>query len=234
MLACLLAGLIAGSIVSRLSEILPISRQGKLQNAKVCRRGRARRYLLIAAATILLLCLMTENVGQGEALSHSVRFAWMPAFVLIAVIDIEHRRVLPVVLLPAAILALLESLSATRIMSTLAGGIAGVLLGGGMFLGGQLYLHALRRWRGIRLREVPFGGGDVMLAGLCGLVVGWPFILPALLLAVFSAGASALLLLATGRVTLRSTLPYAPFLLGSSVIVLRFPEAFTDLLRLSG
>ena len=222
MLACLLAGLIAGSIVSRLSEILPISRQGKLQNARVCRCGRARRYLLITAATIFLLCLMAEIPDQGEALTRTIHFVWMPVFVLIAVIDIEHRRVLPVILLPTALFALLESLGATRLSSALAGGIAGVLLGGGIYLGGQLYLRALRRWRSIELQVVPFGGGDVMLAGLCGLVVGWPRILSALMLAVFSAGAWALLMLATGRVKRHSALPYAPFLLIGSVFVLRF------------
>ncbi len=234
MLACLLAGLIAGGAVTRLSEILPTSRPGELKSARIGRRSRARRYLLIAAVTILLLCLMAEITERGDALSGLVRFVWMPVFVLIAVIDIEHRRVLSTVLLPAALLALLESLISSRLHSALAGGIMGVLLSGGMYLGGQLYLHALRRWRSIELQVVPFGGGDVMLAGLCGLVVGWPFILPALLLAVLGAGVSALLLLATGRVRLSSALPYAPFLLIGTVLVIRFPDAFTNALRLPG
>ncbi len=153
---------------------------------------------------------------------------------LIAVIDIEERRVLPVVLLPAALFALLEAWAAQGLASALAGVCAGALPGFAMYLGGQQYQRALSKWRGIQLQEVPFGGGDVMLAGLCGLVVGWPNILFALLLAVFSAGAIALLLLATGRVTVRSAMPYAPFLLGGTVFVMRFPEVSGNLLRLSG
>ncbi len=234
MLVCLLAGLFTGAVVTRLSEILPSSRPGNALNSAPGRGGRVIRYVLVAAANVVLLCLMTEIPGQSEALSRPVRLVWMPVFVLIAVIDIEHRRILSAVLLPAALLALLESMISARLHSTLAGGFMGVILSGSMYLGGQLYLHALHRWRGIRLQEVPFGGGDVTLTGLCGLVVGWPFILPALLLAVLSAGASALLLLTTGRVKRHSALPYAPFLLIGTVLVMRFPEAFAYLLRLPG
>ena len=95
MLACLLAGLFAGAVVTRLSEILPSSRPGKVLNSAPGRGGRVIRYVLVAAANVLLLCLMTDIPGQSEALSRLVRFVWMPVFVLIAVIDIEHRRVLP-------------------------------------------------------------------------------------------------------------------------------------------
>ena len=234
MLVCLLAGLFAGAVVIRLSEILPSSRPGIALNSAPGRDGRVIRYVLVAAANVVLLCLMTEIPGQSEALSRPVRFVWMPVFVLIAVIDIEHRRVLPALLLPAALLAILESLTANQLLSALFGGIVGTLLSGFMYLGGQLYRRALQRWRDIQLREVPFGGGDVMLAGLCGLVVGWPLILPTLLLAVFCAGIAALLLLATGRVKFRSALPYAPFLLIGTVLVMRFQEAFAQLLRLPG
>ena len=175
---------------------------------------------MIVAATVLLLRLMAGGPGEDERMHALSRFAWAPLFALIGVIDIEERRVLPGALAAAAALATMEALATERIAGALAGGLAGALTGCGMTLGGQLYLRARRR-HGVQREGPAFGGGDVLLAGVCGLMVGWPQILAALAVAVFSAGAAALMLLAAGRVSLRSALPYAPFLLLGTLVVMR-------------
>lgn len=230
MLPFLLAGLVAGCIVSLLSVILPASTRHSGRN----RRQHIMRFLLIAVSSTLLHYFLVAGTAPAGSASGLTLIIWTAIFMLIAVIDIEERRVMPVVLLPAGLFALLEAAAAQSLASAVAGGSAGALLGIAMFLGGQQYQRAMSRRRGVQERDVPFGGGDVLLAGLCGLVVGWPNILLALLLAVFSAGAVALVLLATGRVTLGSALPYAPFLLAGTVFVMRFPEVSGHLLRLSG
>lgn len=72
---------------------------------------------------------------------------------------------------------------------------------------------------------VGVGMGDVKLAGLMGMYLGWAGGIGALLLGmvvtVFSAGISAGVLLATGRTRRGAQMPYGPFLLmGCAVGVL--------------
>ena len=56
------------------------------------------------------------------------------------------------------------------------------------------------------------GFGDAKLAGLVGLLSGLSNLLPALTIAVFAAGAVAVVLLVTRRAKMGQTLPYGPYL----------------------
>ena len=56
------------------------------------------------------------------------------------------------------------------------------------------------------------GFGDVKLAGLVGLLSGLSNLLSALAIAVFAAGAVAVVLLVTRRAKIGQTLPYGPYL----------------------
>ncbi|HHW99637.1 MAG TPA: prepilin peptidase [Firmicutes bacterium] len=56
------------------------------------------------------------------------------------------------------------------------------------------------------------GGGDVRLAGLLGLVLGLRLLACALLVAFVSGALVALLLLASGKATRKTALPFGPFL----------------------
>lgn len=162
----------------------------------------------------------------------------MAVFVLIAVIDIEHRLILHVVSLPAAaVMAAIGILDPTRgAAKTLWGGLVGAGVVGVMYLGGILFSRTLARIRGSRLEEVAFGFGDVTLAALIGLTVGWPGIILALLLGVFAAGAYALVYL-VGSLLLRryvafTAIPYGPFLiLGALAVYLGW---VTSLVRAGG
>jgi leader peptidase (prepilin peptidase) / N-methyltransferase len=55
-------------------------------------------------------------------------------------------------------------------------------------------------------------GGDVKLAGLIGLVAGWPGVLVAVFVAFAVGAAAGLLLIAIGRLGRRDPLPFAPAL----------------------
>lgn len=55
-------------------------------------------------------------------------------------------------------------------------------------------------------------GGDVKLAGLVGLVAGWPGVLVAVFVAFAVGAAAGLLLIAIGRLGRRDPLPFAPAL----------------------
>ncbi len=146
-------------------------------------------------------------------------------FLLITVIDIEHRLILRVVALPgAAVVGLLGMLDPARgPVKTLAGGAVGFLLLWGMYLLGLAFSHWRSGKRGEASDEVAFGFGDVMLGGLIGLVVGWPGILLAVVFGILLAGAASLVylvgMLALRRYTPLAAIPYGPFLiLGASIV----------------
>lgn len=158
-------------------------------------------------------------------------------FLLIAVIDIEQRLILHAVSLPSiVILALYGALAPSRgLGKTLLGGAAGFGIVLILFLFGALFARWVARRRGKPLDEVAFGFGDVTLATLIGVVVGWPGIVLALMVGVLSAGAFGLLVvlvsLARGRYQPYMPIPYGPFLiLGGLLVYLGGRGLFTALL----
>ncbi len=86
----------------------------------------------------------------------------------------------------------------------MAGGAAGL----GLFL-----VLALIQRRGM-------GMGDVKLAGMIGLLLGYPEVLNALLLGILLGGIVAAGLLIARRVSRRGTIAYAPFLSAGAIVTL--------------
>lgn len=74
------------------------------------------------------------------------------------------------------------------------------------------------------------GWGDVKLAFLLGLFLGWPLILWALFLAFFVGSAVGLFLMALGKKTMKSQIPFGPFLTGAAMAVFFFTGFFPFLL----
>jgi leader peptidase (prepilin peptidase)/N-methyltransferase len=70
------------------------------------------------------------------------------------------------------------------------------------------------------------GAGDVKLAALIGVVMGFPQVLAALILGAMAGGLGALLVLATGKGGLKSYIPYGPFLCLGPILILLDPLSF--------
>ncbi|MDO8671632.1 MAG: A24 family peptidase, partial [Dehalococcoidia bacterium] len=66
------------------------------------------------------------------------------------------------------------------------------------------------------------GAGDVKLAGFLGLMLGWPVVLPGLFLGFALAAAVSIGLLLTGRASMKTYIPYAPFLVVGAFLALLF------------
>ncbi len=159
--------------------------------------------------------------------------AYSALFILIAVADIAHRRILFSPLVALALLALLDAALLPASGPTLPAALAGGLCGGFLFwlayLGGRLYRRWLERRHGAVLLGPVFGLGDVQLMAVCGLLLGLPNALLALALAVILGGLGAALKIITAAILGRSyqrfsSLPYAPFILLASYVVLLFPD----------
>jgi prepilin signal peptidase PulO-like enzyme (type II secretory pathway) len=146
-------------------------------------------------------------------------------FLLITIMDVEHRLILHAVSLPAAaLLGVLSALDpAHGLVKTLLGGSAGfgiVLL---LFLFGGLFARWISHWRGQPLEEVAFGFGDVTLSAVIGLVVGWPGVILALFIGILAAGAFSLLYMLIQLLRRRYSpympFPYGPFLILGALLV---------------
>lgn len=149
-------------------------------------------------------------------------------FLLITIIDIEHRLILwRVVWVSALILLIIGIASPDRgWQKTLIGAVVGYGLVFGLFLLGQGYMWLVARWRGQPLDEIAFGGGDVNLAGLIGLALGWSGVLIALFVGILAGGLFSLgyitAQLVRGKYNPHSAIPYGPFLVLGAMLVYLF------------
>jgi len=218
-LLCALVGLLTGSFLNWASDYLPRFASGGAAPSfeATSRPVLALWHLLKASASPRDLPPLQKSLCLGvavelftallfaylwERFGSSWRLLW-PAltcsfFLLIAIIDPKYRLVLNVLIYPATVVTLLLR-SVPPGMDTLT-----TLLGGavGLF---PFLLVAL-------VRPGDIGGGDIKLAALIGLMVGFPQVLWALSLGILAGGITALLLLLTHRCRPKSHIPYAPFL----------------------
>lgn len=131
-------------------------------------------------------------------------------FMLITVVDIKYRLILNVVIYPAIAATLIYHIFFSS--QDFRYVVTGAALAFGIF-----YLTA---W----LKPGQLGGGDIKLATLIGCLFGFPGVLWALLIGAGVGAIFAIGLLLTTEHTLKSTIPYGPFLcMGAMTIVLVNP-----------
>ena len=188
-----------------------------------CAQPRGYRTIVVELASILgALLLYWRDPSAASFWPGTLVGA---VFLLIMVIDIEHRLILEAISVPSMVIfGLIGIIDPARgIGKTLIGGLAGfafVLL---LYFLGSLFSRLMARVRGRELEEVAFGFGDVMLAAVIGLIVGYPGVIVALFLGVFTAGFYSLIYLLVAMLRRRYTpfmaIPYGPFLiLGASFV----------------
>ncbi len=142
------------------------------------------------------------------------------ALVLVQVIffDFEHHLILDRVMFPAMVLALLVSL--TPLISDKLGlwgqawwaGIGMGIAAGLLFLLIALLGSALFKGEAL-------GFGDVKLATLMGLLLGWPFTFTALFYGVLLAAIGAVAFIVAHR-SMKGTIAYGPYLAAAALLVL--------------
>jgi prepilin signal peptidase PulO-like enzyme (type II secretory pathway) len=204
--------------------------RGRCEHCQAPRPWRALSVELVTAISLPYLWLWAGQQGEdpqqvlGRFLAAAVVVV---SFILITVIDVEHRLILWGVVLPVGLaIALIGSLAPDRgAVKTLVGGLAGYGITLAIFLFAELYARLVKWVRGQSLDEVAFGGGDVNLAAVVGFTVGWPGVILALIIAILAGGLFSLVYivmqLARRRYVPHSVMPYGPFLvLGALVIYL--------------
>ncbi len=77
-------------------------------------------------------------------------------------------------------------------------------------------------------KEKAMGWGDAILALFLGIILGWPEVLVALIIAFLSGGVVALILLFLKKKTMKSYLPFAPFLSFGAMTVMFFGDIIIE------
>ena len=156
-------------------------------------------------------------------------------FSLVIVMDIEYRIVMHPVSIAGVVLGAAVGVSQRGLVVTLVGGVVGFVVMFLLFKLGELFVKLMNRRRdGESLDEVALGFGDVNLAGVVGLFLGWPPIILGLLFAVFVGGLVSLFLifftLFRKEFQAFMAIPYAPFLAIAALVMLFFPNEIASLL----
>jgi leader peptidase (prepilin peptidase)/N-methyltransferase len=167
---------------------------------------------VLELATAAVLALLAGRFG-GQPLTLALGFLGALG-VALAAIDISVQRLPDRLTLPAyPVLIALLTVAAVTGHDLAALGRA--LLGGLVLAAAYLLLGLVRPGQ--------LGGGDVKLAGLAGLVLGWlgwPAVLAGAALGFVLAALASLGLLAARRITLRGAISFGPFLLGGALLVI--------------
>jgi prepilin signal peptidase PulO-like enzyme (type II secretory pathway) len=239
-----IVGAICGVIINYFADVLPIYRK---HGAPICpncaKKFTAYNYLIsfkckncgqgVSARTLLV-----HIVSIGAALLfwffpyQNLSFWWTIPVILflgvILVIDIEYR----VVLIQTSIFGLIfmfvlglinQGFTLKGLIITLLGGAAGFVIMIGFYYFGILFSNIMSKIRHQEIEEIALGFGDVYIGAILGLLVGWPVIISAIILAIVISGLFSFLFLITLSILKRyksfSAIPYTPFLIIGALII---------------
>ena len=241
LLVALLAGWVAGLLINYSSDVLPAQR--KLGKA-VCPRcgsalgwkhylyfnkcnscglpAAARDYIVIATVVLASIFIWLYPPAQ---LNYIPGLLVLTYFGIVVVIDLEHRLILHPVSIFGAILGIVVGTMAHGITATLLGGLAGLAIMGFLYFVGALFARYRAKKLGKDDDEEALGFGDVILSGILGLMLGWPYIWFGLLIGILAGGLISLfvivyLLVTKKYETMSFFIAYGPYLILGAVLVM--------------
>lgn len=138
-----------------------------------------------------------------------INFIFISILIIVAVYDFKHYLILDKVVLPAFVLAATYNLFIGQFWA----GILGSAILAGFFA--LQYLLSRGRW---------IGFGDVKFGLFLGSLVGWQLSLVLLFIAYVSGAVIGLGLIATGKKTFVSQIPFGTILSLSAIIVMLYGE----------
>ncbi len=256
----LVLGWLAGLFINYCADVLPSTRRFSrpvcrecstpfswtdyliLRACRACGEGRSLRTWLvkILATASFVYFWMVPSKALGIPLGMIV----LIYFGVITVIDLEHRLILHPTSLFGAVLGFLVGTSIhSRIDDN------GILVGmglsllGGLFGFGVMFLlyklgEIVARYRARKMEAVgqaddeeeALGGGDVYLAGVLGLMLGWDFIVIGLAWGIILGGLVSLVYIAALLIrrrysseALMTFIPYGPFFIIAASLLLFQP-----------
>ena len=193
-------------------DLIPVFSYLRLRGrCRYCQASIPQKLMWVELATAVIFALLYWHYGLSAQLGVMIFYASL--FIIIFVIDLEHGLILNKVVYPGMVVALLLALYpwpwfsesiGMRVAYTALGGAAGFAV----FL-----LIALVSRGGM-------GWGDVKLAALMGLAIGFPLVFVAIIMAAILGGIVAVALMIAKKRTRRQTIPFGPFLALAAMVTL--------------
>jgi len=193
-------------------DLIPVFSYIRLRgHCRYCQASIPRRILWVELATAVIFALLCWHYGLSAQLGVMIFYASL--LIIIFVIDLEHGLILNRVVYPGMIVALLLSLYPWPWFSESIGmRVAYAALGGAA--GFAIFLLIAMVSRG------GMGWGDVKLAALMGLAIGFPLVFVAIIMAAILGGIVAVALMIAKKRTRRQTIPFGPFLALAAMVTL--------------
>lgn len=232
-----LIGLLTGGLINALADDLPLRLDpsmphcmqcghrfgpsrwlalGRLAQGGRCPRCGAqvrRRYILVEIVTVVIFALLPSLIARPVDLLFGA--AYIAILILIIVVDLEHRLILHKVTIPSTVLALIGSffISNNNLLLALLGAVSGFVIFFALYwLGKQLFGPGA------------LGFGDVTLSMTLGAMVGFPYVLFALIMGIILGGIISFGLIVSGRLSMRSYVAYGPFLAMAGIVTVVWGE----------
>jgi leader peptidase (prepilin peptidase)/N-methyltransferase len=209
-LGCMLAGLAVGAYLPGVVTRVPAGRPVLAGGLGPRERRSARRGVTLVLVTAVVFGLLAARFGLSAELPAYLYLG--AAGVALAVIDLDCRRLPDSLTLPSYAVGI--ALLGLAALSRRDGGALLRAIAAMAVLFAVFYLLALIHPKGM-------GFGDVKLAGVLGLYLGWlgwAHVLLGPFVAFLLSAVGGLGLIATGRATLKSALPFGPFLLAGALV----------------
>jgi prepilin signal peptidase PulO-like enzyme (type II secretory pathway) len=186
-----------------------LSLKGK---CRYCKKKISFQYPLVEFFTGILFALAIPI--YGDRISIDLIFYWVLTcfLIIIFVYDLKHYLIPDKIIYPAIAIAFLNQILTSNIEHLTSNLILGILPSL-FFLTIILISH-----------ETWMGFGDFKLSILMGLILGWPKILVSLFFAFFSGAIIGSILIFLKRKTMKSQIPFAPFLVSGTFFSMLFGE----------
>lgn len=176
------------------------------------------RILYVELGTGLLFALLYLYYGLTWELALTIVYSGI--FIVLSVVDLEQKILPNKIVYPGIVLAFAVACFGTIlgfqplaiaqfgfslwIVDAVIGAIAGFVL---LFIVAMIFRGGM-------------GWGDVKLAGMIGMIVGFPLIFVSLFIAIILGGVVACFLLLTRIKKRKETIPFGPFLAAATIIIL--------------
>lgn len=193
-------------------DLVPIvSFVGLEGRCRRCRKKISWQYPFVEAlsGSLFAFTFYQLSVSSGLSLYLLLYFLFLISiFIVVAAIDLKFNLIPTTFVFLASAIALFYNyifLSSPVFIEHVA---SAFLLGLFFFV-----LFAVTKGRGM-------GSGDIPLAFLIGMVLGWPNSIAAIFLAFTSGALISIILVLVGKKGLKQTIPFGPFLVTTAVVVM--------------
>lgn len=251
----ILFGWVAGYLVNYLADVLPVTRRLSQPACGQCGASfNWKEYLLFypcknghqrgARTWITQFSLVFLSVYAWSLPPLKIGYIFGVLLIMylcvVFVVDLEHRLILHPTSIFGAILCLVIGSIKWGFSTSLLGGAAGLLIMLAFYYLGVLFTRI--RFKRLLAKgqeiddEEALGAGDVILAAILGLLLGWPLIWFGLVVGILLGGFVSLILiiwlLITGKYDTNAFMlfiPYGPYFIVSAFLIIYFPK-FVQLL----